>query len=136
MSGVKRKKHSGRLSQSKQLPMWASAAPDGTEKAYVQLGLSLLTDVRYQELTGGAKHLYTCMLSEARGKREFIFPRATGERYGIPASSLTRQVAELKEAGFIEVVYSGKITREPSCYRFSFEWKNRPPKPPGMVTVT
>ncbi len=119
-----RSKRAGRFARSKQLPLWASAAPDGTEKAYIQLGLSLLTDKRYQALNGGAKHVYACMLSEARGSREFIFPKSAAKRYGISPSSLGRHVKELQAAGFIELASSGKVTREPNNYRFSLAWKD------------
>lgn len=114
----------GRRSNKQLLP-WASAEPDGQEKAFVQVGLSFLRDGRFQALTSGARCTYIAMLSEARGKRDFIFPRAAAERYGIPSTSLVRHVRELQDAGFIELSSSGKATREPNFYRFSLSWKSR-----------
>ena len=85
----------------------------------------MLLDKRYQELSGGAKHTYSSMLAEARGGRDFTFPRATAEKYGIAPSTLVRHVQELQDAGFIELTSSGKTTREPNFYRFSLAWKER-----------
>ena len=122
MSGKSGRKSRG---SNKQLLPWASAEPDGKEKAFVQIGLSLLRDKRFHSLTFGARNTYAAMLSEARGRRDFIFPRAVAESYGIPSTSLVRHVRELQEAGFIELSSSGKATREPNFYRFSLGWKSR-----------
>lgn len=114
------------ITASKTLPGWATATTDGKEKAFIQVGLSMLTDKRFQSLSGGARCTYLCMVSEAKGKRDFVFPRATAEKkYGIPPTSLKRHVKDLCDNGFVELSSSGRATREPNFYRFSFEWKRR-----------
>lgn len=82
---------------------WLSARLDCKEGRFVQVGNSLLLSKKFQALTAGARFLYLCMTMESAGKREFIFPKSAAEKYGIARNSLTRQVAELQDKGFISV---------------------------------
>jgi len=63
------------------------------------------------------------MLCESGGKREFEFPKSVGIKYGISYSTLTRSITELKNAGMINLVISGKSTRTKSLYAFMWAWK-------------
>jgi hypothetical protein len=74
-------------------------------------------------LTGSEFKLYVLMLKVAGMNREFTLPRGTYEGYLAPGTFDTAKKGLIKK-GFIEMVYSGKATREPSCYRFTFGWKN------------
>ena len=67
------------------------------------------------------------MAIESGGKREVAFSRATAAKYGIPRNSFTRQIADLKEAGFVEVSMESNYWQfTPTVYRFSFLWKEKP----------
>lgn len=105
------------------LAAWLSARLDCKEGRFVQIGNSLLLSEQFQALSAGAKHTYLCMAMESGGKREFVFPRAAAQKYGIPKNSLTRHVDELSKNGFISV-NSGAHVREANIYSFSFTWKN------------
>ena len=68
---------------------------------------------------------YLAMALESGGHSGFTFTLGTAKKkYGISKSSLDRYVKELIQAKFISLVCSGRITREPNKYRFSFEWKD------------
>lgn len=113
---MSRKKSGGTLAA------WLSARLDCREGRFVQVGNSLLLSEQFQALSAGAKHTYLCMAMESAGKREFVFPRAAAQKYGIASMSLRRQVDELVKSGFI-TVRSGACVRAPNLYTFSFDWK-------------
>lgn len=103
---------------------WLSAKLDGSEKRFIQVGNSLFFNEIFQQLNAGSQMLYLRMAIESGGKREVIFSRKTAEKYGIPRNSFSRQIKELKDAGFIEVSMEGDLWQfKPSVYRFSFTWK-------------
>ena len=116
--------------KSRPLNPWCSGAINNREKAFTQIGQLLLQSPAFCNLTPTAKILYICMTLVSYGHVEFNFTKSTAEKYGISRSSLLRGVEALNSAGFIEIVYSGKVTREPSRYRFSTRWKETK-KPPG-----
>lgn len=101
---------------------WLSAHADCKEGRFIQCGNSLLLSPHFHELTAGAKFLYLCMCMESGGRRDFTFPLGAAKKYGIAKNSLTRQIAELKEAGFIQVQSMANL-RQPNEYSFSFVWK-------------
>lgn len=101
---------------------WLSARPDCKEGRFIQVGNSLLLSEKFQALTAGARFLYLCMTMESGGKREFIFPVSAAKKYGIPKNSLTRQLAELQEKGFISVQSMANL-RQPNEYSFCLEWR-------------
>ena len=102
---------------------WQSAKEDCKEGRVSVLGNTLLMSEPLKELSGSAFKLYACMLCESGGHREFRFSKSTGTKYGISYSTLTRSIAELKKAGMIKLVVSGKSTRTESLYSFMWEWK-------------
>ena len=115
----------------KPLPGWATGTLDGKmesgkQEPYTRIGVTLLKHSAFIDLNPCAKLLYSLMTLECGGNREFTFPLHTAAQYGINAKTLRRSVKELAEAGFIEIVQSGKITREPNRYRFIFDWKLAP----------
>ena len=101
---------------------WLSARLDCKEGRFVQVGNSLLLSKEFQALTAGARFLYLCMTMESAGKREFIFPKSAAEKYGIARNSLTRQVAELQNKGFISVQSMANL-RQPNEYSFCKSWR-------------
>lgn len=104
------------------LQPWTSARPDCREKSYVMEGDTLRKSNAWQALTLNARNTYSCMVHECRGKREFTFPLAVAQEYGIPKNSLTRSVHELIGAGLISR-RSGKTVRKPNLYAFEWGWK-------------
>ena len=62
------------------------------------------------------------MTMESAGKCEFIFPKSAAEKYGIARNSLTRQVAELQDKGFISVQSMANL-RQPNEYSFCKSWR-------------
>lgn len=51
-------------------------------------------------------------------------PASCAEKYGIAPRSLRRQLKELEDGGFIQVVRSGKNTRTANDYQFCMNWRN------------
>ena len=117
-----------KIAQNCNIRPWASASPDCREKIFTMIGNSLLLSEAFQALTPGARQLYICMTVCSAGKRDFLFPAATAKRYGFAEKSFRRYLKELCGAGFIELVSSGRLTREPNQYSFCLDWK--PQKPP------
>jgi DNA-binding MarR family transcriptional regulator len=66
---------------------------------------------------------YLFMALDAGGHSEFTFPLSSAKKYGISESSFNRHVKELIQKNFIVLVYSGRTTREPNKYRFTYGWK-------------
>lgn len=113
------------MPRTKKIPLspWLSAAADCSDKRFLRVGNSLLLSKPFQALSSAAKVAYLSMGMEASVCREFEFPRAAAEKYGIERKALYRAVDELEQAGFIEVVLNGQAYKKPSRYRFSFRWK-------------
>lgn len=110
------------------LSYWCTCADNCEENLFAQIGVSLLQHPSFLGLQASAQHTYICMVIEAKGKPEFEFPRNIAKKYGIAGRTLVDNVKRLRELGFIEVIASGKSTREPSQYRFSIAWKSVPEK--------
>lgn len=116
-----------RKNNNGQLLPWMSAHLNCKEKRFLQVGNSLFFSPAFQQLNAGSKMLYFYMAMESGGKRDVTFSRATAAKYGIPRNSFTRQITELKDAGFIEVSMEGNYWQfAPTVYRFSFDWKENP----------
>lgn len=76
----------------------------------------------FQSLSAGAQITYIFMALEAGTSRKFIFTHTTAKKYGIASRSFDRYMKELVENGFI-TFSSGKNTRTPNEFEFSFSWK-------------
>ena len=109
---------------------WLSARPDCKEGRFIQVGNSLLLSKEFSRLSQGARCTYLCMCMESGGRRAFIFPKSAAKKYGIPHRTLLRHVEELVGKGFLEKTLSGKCTREPNRFQFSFRWRALPPAEP------
>lgn len=109
--------------RSYKLLSWCTASPDSQDPIFIQLGCSLMQSEAYLALTCADRHCYLCMVLEAKGQLYFQFSRCTAAIYGISNSTLRENIKHLINAGFIEVVASGKSNRTKSDYRFSVRWK-------------
>ena len=112
------------MSRRKKIPWppWKSAAKDGFEKQFVQLGRSQLLHESMTDLSGNAFRVYVYMLLESGGKKEFIFPHS---KYKAIMSKPTFQKAkaELIEKGFIVEIQNNRNIRKPNQYAFSTLWR-------------
>ncbi len=107
----------------KPLSPWLSKIPDCRDKRFIQIGNSFLLSKEAQKLSTGARCLYFDMAMEAGGRINFKFPQSAAFKYGISKTSFDRYLKELIKRKFIEIVSSGKTTREPNNYKFSMSWK-------------
>lgn len=113
-----------KAAQNCQILPWLSAKPNCREGRFLQIGNSLLLSKAFQDLSAGAQMTYLAMALESGGHSGFVFPLGAARKYGLSESSFSRYVKELTQKGFISLVYSGRVTREPNKYRFSLEWKS------------
>lgn len=113
-----------KIAQNVAISPWLSAKKDCREGRFLQVGNSLLLSEEFQTLKDSAKFLYFCMALECGGRPEFEFPLSTAKKYGIPGTTFRRVIQDLINGHFIEVISSGKTTREPNDYRFISEWKH------------
>ena len=70
--------------------------------------------------------MYILAANEAAGSRDFQFPALKMKALGIKERTARKYIKELVDAGFIELVRSGRNTRTPNDYRFSFHWLELP----------
>ena len=103
---------------------WQSAKMDCREGRVAVLGNTLLLSEPLKNLSGNAFKLYSCMICESGGSKDFEFSRATGIKYGISYSTLTRAIKELVEVGMLKIALSGKSTRTKNLYSFAWDWKS------------
>lgn len=106
------------------LQPWVSANIDNREPAgYAQIGTSLFECEAFHQLSPQQRYTYLCMVCNAKGKREFEFPRRCFKQFGIPHGTARAAIEALIAAKFIEREYSGKIMRDANKYRFALGWK-------------
>ena len=111
---------------SKPLKRWLTASSDCREKRFVQIGNTLLFDKKFTSLSVGARYLYILAANEAAGSRDFQFPALKMKALGIKERTARKYIKELIDAGFVELVRSGRNTRTPNDYCFSFHWLGTP----------
>lgn len=111
----------------KEVPGWLSANLDNCEPhGFIRLGESLLKSPIFQALSPSEKIVYLCCCVEAGKERRFYFPRQTAQKvFGLSWSTVHPALKSLQEKGFVKMVYSGRLTREPNLYEFSFAWKSK-----------
>lgn len=106
-----------------------SANKDCKEKAFLQVGLSLLKDKRFFTLSGAAKDVYLALSMEC-GKDNFSYTKFTHGKalqYGISRSSYFRGTKELLKKGFIKALRGeGDPQYSPNEFRFCMDWKLTP----------
>lgn len=113
-----------KLAKNVEIRPWLSRKVDCKEGRFIQVGNSLVLAKELHEISAGARWLYLCLAMESGGNRDFIFTHGAAKKYGVPTSSFDRQVKELKEHGFIELVEDENMAQfAPNKYRFSFAWK-------------
>lgn len=126
------KKKKADYTATKTRRFWDKATKDGKTKSgkdepFAQIYASLWRHPRYLALHPRTQQLYDRMILECNGHREFQFTRSTAAKYGFRSSSVLRKaIAELVDAGFIEITSSGQNTRTATDYQFSMEWKTQP----------
>lgn len=104
---------------------WQSANLDNSEKAFVQIGLSLYLNPEFQALTPLQQRVYEAMLMQAGRNREFTFPKSSMLRYGFDDKSAREAIKALINKGFIEKARSGQNLRKPNVYRFIPYWRTK-----------
>ena len=92
-------------------------------QTYIRLTSDLMRNEKFKSMGLLAQMIYLHMCLTAAGKRDFIFPY---EAYKDICSKggFAKAEVELIQKGFIEKVESGRFTRTPNKYRFSFRWKS------------
>ena len=103
--------------------VFGSGRTDGVEPHFLQIGVTLFEHPTFQSLTPTQRYLYLCMLHDAEGRREFVFPQARFKHFGLKNTAARDGIEALIQKGFIVRLFSGKVTREASGYAFSHAWK-------------
>ncbi len=111
---------------SKPLKRWLTASSDCREKRFVRIGNTLLFDKKFISLSVGARYLYILAANEAAGSRDFQFPALKMKALRMKERTARKHFKEFIDAGFVELVQSGRNTRTPNDYRFSFHWLETP----------
>lgn len=101
--------------------IWESANENGEEGRFARVSNSLMLHHATKNLTPLAFRVYVYMILEAGGQRDFEFPRVKWRGF-ISNGGFQKAKNELCEKGYIEVIFCGKITKEPNVYRFSSKW--------------
>lgn len=113
-----------KLAKNVEIRPWLSRKVDCKERRFIQVDNSLVLAKELHEISAGARWLYLCLAMESGENRDFIFTHGAAKKYGVRTSSFDRQVKELKEHGFIELVEDENMSQfAPNKYRFSFAWK-------------
>ena len=110
------------MSRAKKTPFrsWESTSAGGIEKRYIRLGATKAA--RMGNLSDAAYRIFICMMMEAGGKEDFVFPRSKYRTYS-GNDKFLRARQELIDKGFLEVVQNNANLRRPNVYRFSDKWK-------------
>ena len=114
----------GRKRKPAPFKYWASSEQNCIEKKFNQIGASMYRDKRIQALKPKTFLVYQCCMLESAGQESFKLPADAALRdYGISHGTFQRAMKELREAGFIEIVASGKNLSGPTEYKFSRVWR-------------
>ena len=130
-----------------------SGKVNGRADTYARITESVMLSPAFQDLTPHLQMLYVAMRLQDIGKRKpnrdydenspiweevrseqcFYFNRKIAEQY-FPqyknnSGRLYQDIKALADHGFIDLVVSGKATRDKSIYRYSDRWHNW--EPPG-----
>ena len=112
----------GRNRKGAPFPPWKSCERDYRERTFVQIGLSMLDHSATRSLSAPAFQLLVYMQLEARGNRNFKYPRSKYERF-MHRATFERACGELVNKGFITIEKRFPHTRKPTEYAFSEGWK-------------
>lgn len=116
------------MARQKKTPFapWQSCKDNGIEERYIRLGNSQLLHPATLSLSDRAFRIYTHMLLESGGKREFTFPRSKSKQL-MASSTFHKAKAELIEKGFIKEKRNNANLRKPNVYEFSADWQKKIP---------
>lgn len=106
-----------------------------TSEHFTRLHDSLIESGAYKKLSHSARTVYTLIKSEYKGDytgNKVICPYSKFRAYGMDGRTIPKAIAELEQAGFIEVerfgLVTGKLYRYPNEYKLIDKWyKNKPP---------
>lgn len=99
---------------------------DNKAPAFLQMDVRMYESKVFLALSPATRDLYTAICAKAKKNDTFTFTWGDAKRIGYTSSATFRsRMSELIEAGFIEVVTSGKNLRTASDYRFSMRWKRK-----------
>ena len=114
-----------------------------TGEPFGRMYASVMKSDKYKNLSLGARNLYACCRAHAATKesrqclfkhgkesgnkyivgRDFVFPAAQLENYGIERANASRWFDELERAGFIERRERNKNMCRVNVYSFSARWR-------------
>ena len=119
------------------------ASKKGTHDTFGRIYESMATSTQYQNLSLGARQMYTLCLvqsNSSKGKRtlynhgkeigreysdsHFVFPAMHQKEYGIKdRSNATKYLNELEKAGFIRKTEKNSHCQKVNVYQFIDKWK-------------
>lgn len=105
---------------------WQTKKDNGIEERYIRLGNSLMIAPAMLALSDKAFRIYTNMLLEAGGKKQFTYPRSKYMRIS-SISAFKNAKSELIEKGFIVEIQNNWNVRKANVYEFSEAWKRYEP---------
>lgn len=116
------------MARQKKTPFapWQTCKDTGIEERYIRLGNSQLLHPAMMSLSDKAVRIYTYMLLESGGKREFTFPRSKYIRIS-SISAFKNAKEELISKGFIIEKQNNKNLRKANVYEFSEDWRRYEP---------
>ena len=116
------------MARTKKTPFspWQTCKDSGIEERYIRLGNSQLLHPAMLSLSDKAVRIYTYMLLESGGKKEFTFTRSKYSKLS-GHDVFQRAKDELIEKGFIRVKQNNANLRKANIYEFCDEWKRYNP---------
>ena len=112
------------MARTKKVPFapWESRAPDGVEKRYFRIGVTLTSSEAMRNLPPSAFKVLIYMKMESAGKKQFEFPYAKYRSF-MTKPTFSKALKDLVSHGFVDVVQNNRNLRKPNVYAFSERWK-------------
>lgn len=116
------------MARSKKTPFspWQTCKTDGIEQRYIRLGNSQMLHKAMKSLSPIAFKVYTYMLQESGGEKEFEYPRVKFESI-VSKQGFQSAKKELIEKGFIAEKENNAHRRKANKYIFTEDWKRYEP---------
>lgn len=92
---------------------------------------TLIRNEKFKSLSKTARLLYIYMLTDSyisgSGEDGFEFPQEVQKEYNLTkgGGQFYTDRQELIDAGFLDIVFNGKRSRQPNIYAISTRWKNQ-----------
>lgn len=112
----------GRARKSK--PNFWESPSTSTNQHFGRIYRELVTHPKFKDLSLTARLVYLEMLEASAGKQVFTFSKGDYTARKLVDKTFRKAREELIEKGFLKVVYSGRLTRQPNKYSFSAEWQS------------